>query len=1246
MARGAGVGAVFPAGPADPMNPPRLVEALPASLREFVLDLDDAVLVLDDRRQVQLANPAARQLLGAAIPPLPAPLAHLLGQQAALRVHALLHDERTGPGRLQLALDGGRSCQARVHRLDESHWALRLCLSARAAETAQALPGAGEGTAAQELIGMFWDSPFPATLQDESSRLIAVNDAFVQFSGRPRESLLGLDPVLLMPEEDRLYVLEQRAAGQESATPALSRLVEQRLVDAAGRERWFRAAQRALGDDGGRRLFLSVLQDCSAEHAAREQADRSERDLEQWFDMSPLGMALFDGSGLLVRTNPAFESLVGLPPITVSEAPLPLQELLAWEVDRPSAQLVPGAPPLRREAWLGRPDAASRRLRATLRAYETPGGHRRYMAAVQDLSAEEERDLARMQIGALMDTAGVGLATLMDAGWIAPQAGGAARRGPDGGRRRAVGAALQSISRELVLPESLPEYERLQQALRHGQQAETRYAIHHPELGLRWLLTRVEPGQLASGQRTTSVVTLDITDQEQARSRNEQLLRELGTILESSPAGIVQFRGEVLLRCNAAFERLVGLSPGLSAGRRLRDAFGRQPAAVRLFDSLLRAIAPEGTHESEFELPGADGQRLWVSCSARSQVSPGGERDVIAVLTDITRLKLQQVELERLARDRELMFSLSDVGIAFVRHGRIQRANEAMQALTGYDARSLGGLELRALFADVREYRRLSEVQDIALATNGRWSGERVLRRADGGLLWVQVSKRLAVPGDPSGGMIVSYVNVDDRHRAESSLALQAETTRAVLDSVLVGIVTVGPDGIDWMNRSARRMFGGELQDFLGLPIETVAGDEPDHPFRRRHYLDELAEGQAETFECRVQARDGRRFWVAGNVVATRFLSPGRQLTYALLDIERRREAEQRTAQAQASLQRIIDLAPLAIGVGDARSGRLLQLNPAARAWLGRGDGPTAAELAPAEASPLLDGAAIARVAEGVRVAAAAGEMVHREDRPAHAAGGTVWDARYLPLPGDDGRPGQVLVVATDVTEQRAAQQARLEAAIAQRDRLVKEVHHRIKNNLQGVAGLLQQIAQRRPQVADVIAEAVGQVQAIAQVYGLQVGVTGPLRLRSVVEAIATAVQRSAGREIRCAVLGGGAAQWHRWALPEAESIPIALTLNELLSNAVRHSPRPAEGGPAAAPLRCELELELPGGEVRLRVVNPGRLPPGFELARVPGGMSGLGLVRALLPRRHARFTLLEAGDEVVATIVLTPPGITLLEPL
>jgi len=491
------------------------------------------------------------------------------------------------------------------------------------------------------------------------------------------------------------------------------------------------------------------------------------------------------------------------------------------------------------------------------------------------------------------------------------------------------------------------------------------------------------------------------------------------------------------------------------------------------------------------------------------------------------------------------------------------------------------------------------------------------------------VSKRLVVEGDPTGGMIASYVNVDARHRAEQAVALQAERTRAILDSVLVGIVTVGARGIEWMNRSARRMFGGDLADFVSQPISTVATPEPDHPFRQTQYLNELFEGQAETFECRVKARDGREFWIVGNVVATGRERTGRQLTYALLDIERRRQAEARSEETQASLQRLIEMAPLAIALRDARSLRVLQLNQTAAGIVGM----PIADLVGRTPEEMHAPELAATMRADMEAALAAGTVTKREYSVTTGGEQRLWDARYLPLGPPGEVPDQLLLVATDVTEQRAAQEARLEAAIAQREMLVKEVHHRIKNNLQGVAGLLQQIAARKPEVEAVISEVVGQVQAIAQVYGLQVGAAGPLLLRSVVEAITHSVQRTFGRAIVLTVEGVEALHW---GLPEAESIPIALTINELLTNAIKHS-RSAE-----TEVRCALDCSADA--VRLVITNEGVLGGDFKLSRIPGGVSGLGLVRALMPRRSATLSIEQRGGQVLATVTLVPPGIRRLE--
>lgn len=1206
----------------------------PKTLRLFLDILSDAVLVLDRSARVYFANAAALRLLRAEAGSPMADLKPLLGEPLVSAVAQVLAKgvQRIGAPKPDipesLRFPDGRRFSVALSPLEGERWALRLAAQ-NGATDAHPPHAAAPPSMSSQLVGLFWESPFPACLQDSNYRLLQVNQAFIDFTGFSAEQLIGIDPMDLHPKEDRELNLAYRSHMPELSQPGEpARLMERRMIHADGRERWYRSTWRTWVDEQGQACYLAVLQDSTAEHVARERADRASRELDDWFDLSPVGMVLFDEQGLLVRTNPAFEALVGQVPVLMSEADAGVQKLLCWQDGRPLDSLQPGSSPEEAQAWVMQPDGSLRRLRSAVRSYRTASQQLRFMAVVEDRSAEEERDLAQMQIGALMDTAGVGLATFQESsGWVQHSnlhAGGSGEA--------PASAALQSIRRDVVMPDSLPEYERLQHALRHAQRAEVRYAIRHPELGQRWLLTRVEPATLASGKRTTSVVTLDITEQHQSQQRSEMLLHEMTTILESTTAGIAYLRGNVLVRCNSRFEALLGFHAGKVVGSGVHELFEAQPHAQMLVNDIEAALEHDEVFETEIaiDLPGQ--ARQWCALTVRRAGPAGDASEAIAVLSDITRLKTQQMELEALARDRELMFSLSEVGIAFIRDDRIQRANQAMAELTGNDPATMNGLATSTLYANEAEYLRLRAVTRESMEQHGNWLAERQLRRRDGSLIWVQVSARPVNAARLDDGLIASYVNVDDRHRAQQAVALQAERTRAILDSVLVGIVTVGPTGIEWMNRSARRMFGGDLADFINQPMSTVATPGPTHPFRQTQYLDELVEGQAETFECKVKGLDGREFWVVGNAVVTGRESTGRQLTYALLDIERRRQAEARTAEAQASLQRVIEAAPLAITLYDAESLRTLQVNQLAAHSAGQSPSQMIGRTPEQVYSPAVAEQRRSDMAQAL----AARDVTQREYRVEAHGEVRLWDARYLPLAAPGSPPDQLLLVATDVTEQRAAQEARFEAAIAQREMLVKEVHHRIKNNLQGVAGLLQQIGARKPEMAAAMSEVVGQVQAIAQVYGLQVGVTGPLRVKSVLEAITGSVQRTFGRTIQLTVEGPAP---HLWALPEAESIPIALSVNELLTNAVKH------GIAVDDPSAVHCSLVCGEASIRIGVANRGLLPPGFNLSRFPGGVSGLGLVRALLPRRSAGLTIEQQGDDVVATIALVPPGVTKLEP-
>ena len=1245
-----------------------------AQLSALLDGVDDALLLLVDQRQrISYRNPVAQRLLGCeAGQTLEQALAWLdaAGRQRLVQalVQAPAQAPQTGqPLVVDVALaDGplrGQRLALSLARAGGGGWALR----AAAAPLPPPQPPLAAG-ATSELVRLLWDSPQPLTVQDRQFAIVAANRAYFDAVGRSPDQVLGHDPLDFVDAADHADVHRSRqdwlAALADGRQPVQQ--VERRVVDAQGRLRYFRYAPRWVSADDGAPLLLALVQDMTLEQQARDAAAQSGHELDQWFDLSPVGMLVYDHHGQVVRSNSAFAALAGPAPAWLPGAPADLCALLGWDGAAPSPVLQPGAPALEVLGTLTLADGRRQHLRARLRAFSPPQGGQQVMAVLEDRSLEDEHDLAQLEIGALMDTASVGVATYeASRGWLQtrPVRGGAGGApAPAGSAPAGLAAGLQSIGRDQVEPGSRDEFERLQRALREGQRAQVRYAVQTPDLGTRWLLTRVEPGELTGGRAALSVVTLDITEQEEAHRRNGQLLRELSGILDGTSAGIAYLRGAQLVRCNRSFEAMLGLAPGGADGATVADLLADQPQVQALLQQALADGAAgagpgDPRHETEFARTGPGGRQVWYALSAsRSSAGSGSAAavpELVVVLTDVSRLKAQQAELEALARERELMFSLSDVGLAYLRGATIERANEALASLTGYAVGELSGLHLAALFEDEQGFDRLWQQQRHSLATAGRWQGERRMRRRDGRLRWVQVHKRLVDEADPDAGMICSYVDVDERRRAREAVQLQAERTRAILDSVLVGIVTVGDGGIEWMNRSARRMFGGELADFVGEPISIVATAEPDHPLRATHYRQHLADGQAETFECRLRGRDGREFWVVGNAVVTgrgadgglpgadAARGSGSQITFALLDIERRRQAEVSIAQAQASLQRIIDTAPLAIALFDCASGAVLRLNHMAAMFFGR---PVEAVLGRRPEEWFSPDDAVALRAD-LQAAQQQTDVLRRElPRPVRsgAEAGAVemrmWDVRIVSLqPGQagPGSPGesQLLLVASDVTEQRAAEQARFDAAVSQREMLVKEVHHRIKNNLQGVAGLLQQTAARRPEVAALISEAVGQVQAIAQVHGLQVGVSGPLRIRPLVEAITASVQRTFGRSVIVSVEGTPA---HRFALPEAESIPIALTVNELLTNAIKHS--------VPGDIHCVLHCDE--ARLSIQILSPGQLKPGFSLAQVPPGVSGLGLVRALLPRRTATLTLTQLGVQVEAKVVLVPPSITLLEPL
>ena len=856
------------------------------------------------------------------------------------------------------------------------------------------------------------------------------------------------------------------------------------------------------------------------------------------------------------------------------------------------------------------------------------------MAVVQDRSAEDERDLAQLEMGMLMDTASVGVATYDPArGWLAPGAPVGARSAR---RRRRRAARLERPAghrpRTGASPARCPNSSACSVRCAPANAPRCAMPCATPSSAQRWLLTRVEPGALAGGRATTSVVTLDVTEQESAQRRNEQLLRELTTILDSSTAGIAYLRGPLLVRCNRRFERMLGLEPGAAAGASLEEIFGRSFGPLGGAREALEALAQGQPFDAELPLAQARAPpTLWYSLSVRRAQPEGGPSEAVAVLTDITRLKTQQAELEKLLRDRELMFSLSDVGIVYQRGARIERANQAMAVLTGYSAPELNTLDAAELYEDARACVDFEAQVAQGLREHGRYSGERLLRRRDGSLTWVQVAVRARSTAATRRGrrLICSFVDVDERHRARESLAAQAERTRAILNSVLVGIVTVSERGIEWMNRSARRMFGGELADFVGEPISIVATPEPDHPLRSADHLHRLQEGQAETFECRLKGRDGREFWVVGNAVLTR---------------QRRRRRRARADHRAAGHR-----AP-APGRGAASRRRRPRCSASSRPRRWRSRCSTAAACACSSSTrrrpPSSAGrcsrcwAARPRTAArrprrrrcasgcAVRPPRARPASTNGARRPgATPEGARVWDCRIAPL--DEGGVGaaQLLLVASDVTEQRAAERRACRPPSRSARCWCAKCTTASRTTCRAWPGCCSRTRRATPSCRPCCPRRSARCRPSPRSTACRSAPAGRWKWPGC----------CAPSPRRCSAPSVARSRWS-WhgevphLLPEAESIPVALTVNELLTNAIKHG--------AAATCRCRLAVR--GDDVRIRIASAGTLPAGFDLAQVRGGVSGWAWCVPCCRGAAARLTLAQQGAEVVAEVELRPPSVRL----
>lgn len=197
------------------------------------------------------------------------------------------------------------------------------------------------------------------------------------------------------------------------------------------------------------------------------------------------------------------------------------------------------------------------------------------------------------------------------------------------------------------------------------------------------------------------------------------------------------------------------------------------------------------------------------------------------------------------------------------------------------------------------------------------------------------------------------------------------------------------------------------------------------------------------------------------------------------------------------------------------------------------------------------------------------------------------------------------------------------------RTSLVREIHHRIKNHLQGMTGLIERYRNDYPGLGEALDAIGSQLHSIGTVYGL---LARSGRSDLALDEIAQAVTDGLGGIALNGVQTRFPEDMGCWRIAEQHCVAIALVVNELLMNAIKH------GGSQLGmpPVRVDCTL-IPQGCV-LCIRNEGSLPPGFDFDSGKGARTGLQLVRAMLPGRGAKLSVLAIESTVEVSLLLEPP--------
>ena len=622
-----------------------------------------------------------------------------------------------------------------------------------------------------------------------------------------------------------------------------------------------------------------------------------------------------------------------------------------------------------------------------------------------------------------------------------------------------------------------------------------------------------------------------------------------------------------------------------------------------------------------------DGQEVWLEDHGRFITDANGT--VIyqeGILRDVTARKLAEDALRQSEeRYRTLIERLSDGVYRSTPDGKFIEVNPAMVRMLGYANKD----ELLAV--DIRKQLYFEEGERNTVVDKlQRAGGDEIdifrLRRKDGREVWVEDHGRLVT--DATGKVIYHegiLRDISARRRTEEALRESEERYRSVIGALAEGVVLHDAEGrIIASNASAERILGfaaSQLQGRQTADFNWSAVHEDNTPFPAEMHpaMVSLRTGQScSNVVMGIHKPGGELAWISIN--SQPLLRAVESTPYAVVvsfyEITERRWAEEALRESEERYRLLAENSLDLIELIDL-DGNVMYASPSHFYVLGH----TPNELVYQNLFSFVHHDDVPKALLAVN------ELMDSKTRKTielrlHQKNGT-WievEALLSGIPGPGNNIHRILFSARDIAARKLAE-AHLKSSLKEKEVLLKEIHHRVKNNLQIISSLLnlQSGYIQDPQAGELFKESRNRVKSMALIHErlYQSKDLARIDFAEYVRNLTTHLFRSYGVTARAVSLQIAV---DNILLDIDTAIPCGLIINELVTNSLKYAFPPGLEGE----IRIGLHRES-NGQLALNVSDNGTgLSPDFDFQKTES--LGLQLVNTLTDQLQGQIEIERQG--------------------